>query len=110
MTRRDRQVLLAFVLLSSLLLAVEAAGILGHLLLYGAPLLLIVAPLLAGRYLGEERLARAAARRRGSRPRAALRIGLPAATLRPLAELPRGGRLIAFSLASRPPPAAAAAS
>ncbi|NLT04831.1 MAG: hypothetical protein GXY03_00830 [Solirubrobacterales bacterium] len=78
---------------------------LGHLLLYAAPLLLIALPLLAGRYVGEDRLARAVASRRGKRPRAERRIAPPRAALRPLAALPRGGRLIAFSLADRPPPA-----
>lgn len=105
MTRRDRDVLLAFALLSSLFLFAETAGILGHVLLYGAPLLLIALPLVAGRYFGEEHLARATARRRAERPRAARRIALPAGAVRTLAVLPRGGRLIAASLANRPPPA-----
>jgi hypothetical protein len=63
-------------------------------------------PLLAGRYVGEAQLARLAAAFVADRRR-------PAAVLAPTAGgvahcLPRGGRLMAFSLAVRPPPALAA--
>ena len=76
MPRRDRRVLVALTLLSSLCLLAEAAGVLAPTLLYAAPLLLVALPLIAG-------------------------------TLRALRSIPRGGRLIADSLAVRPPPAAA---
>jgi hypothetical protein len=72
-------------------------------LLYLAPALLILAPLVAGRYVGEElvvKLARLGRRR----PRPVRSRALPVA---PVIALPRGTRLIAFSLAERPPPAAA---
>jgi hypothetical protein len=75
-------------------------------LLFLAPWLVVLAPLLAGRYLGERSLHRLAgrlARHRAPRRRVATPIahGLTA----PL--LPRGGRLLACSLAVRPPPALA---
>jgi hypothetical protein len=71
-------------------------------LLFLTPALAMAVPLLAGRYLGAERLTRIAQtrspRRRGAAP----------AALAPRARgrvLPRGGLLIAASLAVRPPPA-----
>jgi hypothetical protein len=71
-------------------------------LLFLAPALLIVAPLVAGHYVGEgliERLAdgRARARRRPSAYAAP-------APRPPALWLPRGTGLLAFSLAKRPPP------
>lgn len=72
-------------------------------LLFLAPALLLAVPLLAGRYVGERAVARlVAARARPRRSRGAARRtpGLPAAPF------PRGGQLIAWSLAVRPPPAA----
>lgn len=73
-------------------------------LLFLAPALLIVIPLLGGCFIGEELIVRLAARR--SRPRAR-----SSAPVRPLSTLlstwlPRGARLIAASLAKRPPPVA----
>jgi hypothetical protein len=72
-------------------------------LLFLAPALLIAIPLLGGRYLGEEMIARFVARRARPRPRSAAprRTAPPA----PATWLPRGTRLIAFGLAKRPPPA-----
>jgi hypothetical protein len=71
-------------------------------LLFLAPALLIVAPLIAGRYLGEELIAKLVAKRsrRPRRPAAA-----PTPVPRPPAAWsPRGTRLLAFSRAERPPP------
>lgn len=71
-------------------------------LLFLAPALLIVAPLIAGRYPGEELIAKFVApeSRRPRRPAAVL-APLP----RPLAaRSPRGTRLLAFARAERPPP------
>ncbi len=67
-----------------------------------APLALLLLTLLAGRYVGEERIARLGARmrRRARRPVARL---TPRPS--PSSGLPRGGRLIAASLALRGPPA-----
>jgi hypothetical protein len=72
-------------------------------LLFMAPALLIVIPLLGGRYLGAELIVKFASRRPRRRGRAA-----PPATSQPEAPAtwrPRGTRLIASGLAKRPPPA-----
>jgi hypothetical protein len=70
-------------------------------LFYLFPALLIFAPLVAGRYIGEELIAKLAARR--DRPRPARAIAAPRRAI--ARTLPRGTGLIAFSLAERPPPA-----
>jgi len=72
-------------------------------LLFMAPALLIAIPLLGGRFFGEELIVRLASRR--ARPRRAA-VTAPALPPAPSAWLPRGARLIAASLAKRPPPAA----
>jgi hypothetical protein len=81
----------------------------GHpeLLAYAAPLLVLALPLALGRYLGEETLdrLRSRPRRRTRHPRLAAQRS---AGHRLGALLPRGGRLIAHSLAERGPPAVAA--
>lgn len=67
-----------------------------------APAILLVLPLLAGRYVGIERLSRIA------RARTARRRAVPRANPRSRTWAfvpPRGGLLIASSLAVRPPPA-----
>lgn len=101
---------MALALLSSVFLLAEAAGVLAPALLYSAPLLLLMLPLLAGRYVGEERIARLAhvvrERRRGRAPR----LAAPRTAPRAVPSVPRGGRLIASSLAVRPPPALALSS
>jgi hypothetical protein len=83
-----------------------AAGIPADALI-AAPALLLLLPLAVGRYVGSERLVRLA--RRVPRPR--LTHGARAvARRRPaLRAAPRGGLLIAVSLARRGPPASAAA-
>jgi hypothetical protein len=102
-TGRDQRLMLgAAVAMSALLLA---AGLVGHpeLLAYAAPVFLLAVPLLAGRYVGEDRLERLRERRaRPSRLRPTA-VALPAKR-RVVALLPRGGRLIATALAVRPPP------
>lgn len=73
-------------------------------LLFLAPALLIAIPLLGGRYFGEELIVRLAAERARPRRRGAARLVPPRGWV--FAEpRPRGARLIAFSLAKRPPPA-----
>ena len=67
-------------------------------------MLLFALPLLAGRYVGEEHLARLAAAFVAAAP-PSRGVAADAARRSPLA-VPRGGRLIAASLAVRPPPAA----
>ena len=101
MTRRDRQLLLGLAALTLALASMTLLGVHSDVLL-AAPVLVFALPLLAGRFVGEEQLARLAeafsiARRR------------PAGTIASRARraprpLPRGGRLIATALAVRPPP------
>jgi len=102
MTHRDRRLLFALAGLTLVLASLTLVGVHSDVLLV-APVLVFVLPLFAGRYVGEERLARLAAafvaRRR--RPAAALTATGRRAPQSP----PRGGRLIAFWLAERPPPA-----
>jgi hypothetical protein len=79
------------------------------LLPYLLPLLVLVAPLLAGRYPGEsslERLRDRRPRRRGRRPV----VHRPAPAPAECRLLPRGGLLVGSALAVRPPPALLAAS
>jgi hypothetical protein len=104
MTSRDQLALVSAAAVASVL--VLLAGVAGHeqLVAYAAPVLVLVLPLLAGRYLGEERLARAVARVRHRRRRAAAAAPRSRAVV---VRLPRGGRLIASGLAKRPPPVSA---
>jgi len=75
-------------------------------LLFLAPALLIAIPLLGGFYVGEELVARLAGRR--SRPRRRWTAApLPRQSYAASVWRPRGARLLAFSLATRPPPLAA---
>lgn len=69
-------------------------------LLYLAPALVLALPLLGGHYVGEEHLA--AARRVVPVVRASKRV---VATHTFVRVMERGGRLVASSLAKRPPPA-----
>lgn len=71
-------------------------------LLFMAPALLIAIPLLGGRFFGEELIVGLASRRPRPRRRSAAVAPSPPA---PSVWLPRGARLIAASLAKRPPPA-----
>lgn len=94
---------------ASLVLTLGWIAVLGatgstDVLLFLAPALLIVTPLLAGRYVGEELIAKLA-----RRPRPAARSSRATAWSLPPAPAvwPAGrNRLIASSLAKRPPPAA----
>jgi hypothetical protein len=79
---------------------VASAGLLAAL-----PALLAFVPLLAGRYVGADTLERLICARGAIDRRAARRPHVARAARRTL--LPRGGRLMACSLAKRPPPAAA---
>jgi hypothetical protein len=102
-TRRDRRLLLGLAALTLTLASLTLVGAPGDVLL-ALPALLFALPLLAGRYVGEERLARLAASLRPPPRRAA--ATLPTAARRSPRQLPRGGCLIAASLAVRPPPRA----
>jgi hypothetical protein len=74
-----------------------------QVLLFLAPVLLLALPLAFGRYLGETQLAQLRERRRQASTRRSTPEPAPASR-RPFAILPRGGRLIATALATRPPP------
>jgi hypothetical protein len=102
MTIREKRVMLAIAMLVALLpLLHEVAG-LGTGFMFMAPALTLVFPLLAGRYVGEERLL-SLARSVPSPRRAASVVPRPRRRFEPL--LVRGGRLIGAALAVRPPPA-----
>jgi hypothetical protein len=91
-----------------LLAAVLAIAGPGDGLLHLAPALLLVLPLVAGRYVGEEHLvALVATRRPGRLPRPAKAIAARA-TPAPRALVARGGLLLAAALAERGPPVAPA--
>ena len=103
MPRRDRHLLLGLAALTMALAASTLVGVPSDALM-ALPLLLFATPLLAGRYIGEERLARMAAAFVSRRRRVSSRLLAPIARRVPRM-LPRGGRLIAAALAVRPPPA-----
>ncbi len=103
MTRRRRRLLCIPAAAVLILAVVQLAEGFGGGLGFMAPAILVTLPLLMGRYVGEERIARLAGRVRARRGRRlAPRIRGRA---RPVARvLSRGGALIARSLAVRPPP------
>jgi hypothetical protein len=101
--RRDLRPLLAVAVLGVAIALAETITGLDTGLLLLSPALVLLLPLLAGRYLGEETLERLVARRarlaRHARPASA-----PLPRPRPRATLVRGGRLLAAALAERGPP------
>jgi hypothetical protein len=107
MPRRDQRILLGLAALTVLFAVVQSATGISADVLVAAPALVLLLPLLAGHYLGEDGIARLSAfvappRRR----RALVRIAEPLRAPRVLA---RGGRLIAVALGRRGPPAYALA-
>lgn len=101
--RRELRPLLFVALLGVALACAETFGGVHGTLLHLAPALVLLLPLLSGRYVGEDRIAALAAvvRTRRLRPVAAV-----APTVRrPGALVARGGRLLAEALAERGPPA-----
>lgn len=102
MERRDVRLLVGLAALSAALLLAFAAGAVGGVLLYAAPVALLAVPLLSGRYVGEQSIERLAARRaaRPARGAPASAITVPG----PARWFPRGGLLVASSLAERGPP------
>jgi len=100
MPRRALHLLLAVYLLAAAGLLVASVVGLGSGCLFLAPAVLLALPLLAGRYLGAERLSRIA-----QTPTSRRRTLPPARKPRVWGAVPpRGGMLIAASLAVRPPP------
>src|SRR4051794_41827810 len=102
MLRGDRHILLALATLSVAFAIVQSVTAISPDVLLAVPALLLLMPLLAGRYVGEDGLARLAGRRAAPRRRTPARLGARPPAPRALA---RGGRLIAAALAERGPPA-----
>jgi hypothetical protein len=106
MNRRDLLALLGLAALAATLAGVQMATGVAPDVLIAAPGLLLLLPLAAGRYVGEDGLVRFAReipfRPRGAAPAPAIRPGRSPV-------VPRGGLLIALALARRGPPAPAAA-
>jgi hypothetical protein len=100
---RDQRLMVLLAAAASLVVLVGAVGGFQESLAHAAPLLLVLLPLLAGRFIGEDRIVRLAARacRRGRRPPVP---AVPTGWLRRRRAVARGGRLIARGLAERPPP------
>lgn len=96
-----RRIVVPYLLLVAAWLLVEVLSGCDTGLLYLAPALLLGAPLLLGRYVGERRLADLAGRTIARPARRAAHVAPPRSHLR---LMQRGGRLIASSLAKRPPP------
>jgi hypothetical protein len=102
--RRNSLVALAFFVAVLAWSATEAFGAGETGVLYVAPALLLLLPLLFGRYVGEERIAALGDRAMPARRRAARSVPAPRAFAR---LMHRGGRLVASSMAKRPPPSRA---
>jgi hypothetical protein len=98
----DRRSLAFAALTLAWLLGLELHGI-QDAFAYLAPAVLILLPLLGGRYPGEEVFVRAVERRAQAhrRPMSAAR---PSRRRHPGVLLPRGGRLVGAALAGRAPP------
>jgi hypothetical protein len=103
MPRRDQRLLLGLAALTLAFALVQSATGISADVLLAAPVLILLLPLLAGRYVGEDGIARLTA----LAPLRRRRVLAPAAPARraPRA-IARGGRLIAVALAHRGPPAA----
>jgi hypothetical protein len=103
MPRRDQRILLGLAALTLVFAAVQSLTGINPDVLLAAPALILLLPLLAGRYVGEDGIRRLCAmlaplRRRPGSARAPQSRRAPRV-------LPRGGRLIAAALAERGPPA-----
>jgi hypothetical protein len=107
MARRDLHLLLGLTALTLILVLVQAAT--GAEVLLASPALVLALPLLAGRYVGERGIARLASRLVVRARRAVRALSARLSRRAPRVLLPRGGRLLAASLAERGPPAPRAA-
>jgi hypothetical protein len=102
--RRDRILLWSFTLLVLAWMVLQAVTGTETGLLYLAPALVLALPLLGGRYVGEEQLAGLAR----SAPHPATRPSKRLVATHTFQRLmQRGGRLVASSMAKRPPPSRA---
>ena len=102
-TRRDRQLLFALAGIALALASLTLLGVHSDVLL-SLPVLVLALPLLSGRYVGEEQILRLAAAFVTARRRP-VPVLAPDRSDRTRRSLPRGGTLLACSLAVRPPPA-----
>jgi hypothetical protein len=107
--RRDLRPLLAIAVLGVIVALAESVTGLHTGLLLLSPALVLALPLVAGRYLGEDRLERLAARRAVPRPRRRTSAIAFVPRNAPRALVARGGLLLAAALAERGPPAHALA-
>jgi hypothetical protein len=103
MPERDRRLAFAFLVATAawsigLALLGSTTGV-----LFCVPAVLLAIPLAFHRFLGEKLLGAARERFAPPRPRAPRTLPIPSAARR-FVVLPRSGRLIAASLANRPPP------
>lgn len=108
-SRRDMTVLALVSLVTMLVALLETLGATHAGLLHLAPALVLLLPLVAGRYVGEDRLARLA-----TNVRVPVVLRAPASVVPQLSRTARvlaarGARLLAASLAERGPPAVALA-
>jgi hypothetical protein len=100
--RPDLRPLLAVALLGGVVALAQTVTGLDSGLLLLSPALVLLLPLLLGRYVGEKRLERLVAR---ARPVPRVRaVSLAPPRRRPRAVAAHGGRLLAFALAERGPP------
>src|SRR3954451_15887313 len=103
MPRRDQRILLGLAALTVLLAVLQSATGVSSDVLLAAPALVLLLPLLAGRYVGEDGIARLGALLAPARhPAETVPAALPLRAPRVLA---RGGRLVAVALGQRGPPA-----
>jgi hypothetical protein len=105
MPRRDQRLLLGLAGLTLAFALVQSATGISADVLLAAPAFILLLPLLAGRYVGEDGIARLCAVMAPLRRRRPVTAGLARARRAPRV-LARGGRLIAVALARRGPPAA----
>ena len=102
MPRRDQRILLGLAALTLLFAVVQSATGISSDVLLAAPAVLLLLPLLAGRYVGEDGIARLSALVATPRRRPVAQRATP--PLRAPLVLARGGRLIGEALARRGPP------
>jgi len=104
---RSRVPLLLATSVAALMVECASGGLAGDGLLCLAPALLLICILFGRRYPGERLLARLAARGHEARSRPTDAHRAPRMSAVPM---PRGGLLMGFAMAVRPPPASPAAS
>lgn len=103
MPRRDQRLLLGLAALALLLALAQTLIGFSACFLLAVPAVVVFLPLLAGRYVGEDGLARLAARFAPRRPSP---LAMRPRLMRPRRMMAAGSLLIAASLAERGPPAA----